>query len=62
MAHCTKLKKISWHVVRTGIEMYPIRHDDDEFLHSIIREDTQHEGCWHSLTIYFIPCLTLIMA
>jgi hypothetical protein len=44
MAHCTKLKKISWHVVRTGIEMDPIRHDDDEFLHSIIREDTQHEG------------------
>ena len=25
--------------------MEPIRHDDDEeFLHSIIREDTQHEG------------------
>ena len=31
--------------VRIGIEMEPIHHDDDEeFLHSIIREDTQHEG------------------
>ena len=31
--------------VRIGIEMERIRHDDDEeFLHSIIREDTQHEG------------------
>ena len=45
MEHCTKLKKISWHIVRTGIEMDPIHRDDDEeFLHSIIHEGTQHEG------------------
>ena len=45
MAHCTKLKKISWHIVRTGIEMDPIHRDDDEeFLHSIIHEGTQHKG------------------